>query len=149
MDENETTTISNFKEIINHFFYDWGMTNGPQIQKEDGGQGYWINKTALDLKSLSYKTEYYEVEESAFVDFEFFFEHLYKDDSEFDLLMGKIADEWHGESEFKKTNVGYKIGKLSIFEIDGIYQASNNCSRDVISKDLYSKIEIFFKLLEH
>lgn len=140
-------SVGSFKEIMNEFFYDWGMTSSPQIHKET--EGFWINKTALfkedDKFYLTYKTSCFEVSEEAFTQFEKFYAMIEKDQEFEDVL--SMMENHYNNNDLQKTNQGFTIGSLSLVAENLKYMARDSNFEREIKKSTFQKIQAFYNLM--
>lgn len=141
--------LTSFKQIMNEFFYDWGMTKSPQIN-QSSDRDFWINKTSLfkeeDSFYLTYKMDNYEVSPEAFNAFSDFYHRLYKGDDQFDMVLGFIEDEWF-ENDLQTTATGFNIGELQIVAEDFKYLLKKPNFSQEISKRTFQKIQSFYQLI--
>lgn len=141
-------TIKTFQEIMKEFFYDWHMTQDPQIKQSP--EGFWINKTSLFLEDgkyyLTYKTDNFEVEPQAFNDFSRFYHDLYVGDSEFEKSLGEIEDNM-GEIAIE-SDQELTIGKVSFVAKNFKYYQKNNQSEVEISKRTFLKVKKFWEMMK-
>lgn len=140
--------ISNFKELLNEFFYDWNM--GPHQKLIKNSEGFFINKTALFKEDnryiLSYKTDSWEVSSHVFEKMNKFF-NLYKGDSEFQKVLDAISLEW-GNNELEKQDKIFTIGQVQIVKKENSYFFIYQNNAQIISHNTFQKVSHLWSLLK-
>ncbi len=144
--------LKTFKEILNELFYDWKMTQNPQLHHEKDG-GFWVNKTSIFIREhkayLTYKMDTYLILPEAYLAFIEFYTHFYADDLEFQDFLDDLEDVWMSEgNEWLAHKDGYQMGDLSItVNPDGSGLRKTKNEETTYSKACMEKIARFSKMI--